>query len=893
MEKPKKILELEKWFGVLYYRLDNNNNVVYLSLISKNITNISLLEGFRELQTLYLSNNQISDISALKNLTQLRSLYLSDNQISDISVLENLLQLETLDLSDNQISNISALENLSQLHTLYLRRNLFFRFNETHFQRKRGNQILDISALKNLTQLQKLDLGGNQISDISALKNLAQLKNLSFEENQISDISVLKNLKQLWSIDLNENNIIEIPIDFFNSGFNFFYENSNGDIVKSIKYINLFGNPLVSPPKDLIWQGQYAIKAYYESLKKGSRPLNEAKLVLIGEPEAGKTSLLNFLLNKPFGETISTKGVNLEQWQIKEDETNYRINLWDFGGQEIQSSVHQFFLTEDTLYVVVLNARQDAQFADRYFEQIKSYAPNSPVIIVINRIDENPAAKIDENRIKDTYRDRNDEPILRSVHKISLLKGHKDGDFEFQKQLEALDTAIRAELMKLPTIHKIVPQSYFDVKEYLESKYFEHTPYISQETYKQICREKNLSADADDELLKYLDILGTVRYFDDLETRNLQILNPEWLTDGVYRILTHERTHSLKGVITEKDLEVILQPTEKGAFEYPKHHYIYLIEMLKRFNLGHLREDKTIFIPKAFAEDYPDSFRPNEFKSDAIHFFFKYETFIPSPIISGFIAKMFNFVKGSLYWEKGIVLEKAEMSETQIALVEQNTVANRIDIWVQGRHSREFFIEIRQVFRDFHQKRIGLVVDEMVVLDERQNSSVKYKVLIANKLKGKSDYTDEEGNDYNINKTLGLFETLKDTNNYTVNVFGGGNAYFGRDFEITIIQKQAYSLEENLVELKNSISETNKKLVEELITAIQAIQKTDSKEKAKTKFDQVKDAIKNLPKIMTEESIKESTKKLFGLALNNIGEMAKNFNAQDIVDFVAQHSLLL
>ena len=137
---------------------------------------------------------------------------------------------------------------------------------------------------------------------------------------------------------------------------------------------------------------------------------------------------MNYLMRKPFGKTTTTKGINLGKWGFQRNANYYRVNIWDFGGQEIQSTVHQFFLTQETLYVIVLNARQYAEFAERYFEQIKSFAPNCPIIAVINRIEENPSARIDENRLKGSYRSKTGIPLLKSVHKISLLESEKNKD---------------------------------------------------------------------------------------------------------------------------------------------------------------------------------------------------------------------------------------------------------------------------------------------------------------------------------------------------------------------------------------------------------------------------------------------------------------------------------
>jgi len=237
-------------------------------------------------------------------------------------------------------------------------------------------------------------------------------------------------------------------------------------------------------------------------------------MVIIGEPEAGKTTLMNYLLAKSFTETTTNQGIKIESWKIEDgEEIPYRINIWDFGGQEIQSTVHRFFLTQDTLYIVLLNARKDEK-PDRYLEQIRSYAPDSPVLIVINRMDEHYGS-VDEARLMTEYRTTSGEPMIRCIYKTSIRKVHEQNDPYFLPAVQALEAGIVRELLQLPNLRQPVPSNYMEVKSYLESRFFRDEPYITHERYEAICREKNLELASDDSLLSILDRLGTVRYFDD------------------------------------------------------------------------------------------------------------------------------------------------------------------------------------------------------------------------------------------------------------------------------------------------------------------------------------------------------------------------------------------
>jgi internalin A len=111
-------------------------------------------------------------------------------------------------------------------------------------------------------------------------------------------------------------------------------------------------------PKDIL--------DYYFRTSTSLHHLNEAKMVLVGFGAVGKTSLVNRLIYQVFEpNSKKTKGVQITQWPLRlNDSEDIKLHVWDFGGQEIMHSTHQFFLTERSLYLLVLNGRQGHEDAD-------------------------------------------------------------------------------------------------------------------------------------------------------------------------------------------------------------------------------------------------------------------------------------------------------------------------------------------------------------------------------------------------------------------------------------------------------------------------------------------------------------------------------------------------
>jgi GTPase SAR1 family protein len=123
-------------------------------------------------------------------------------------------------------------------------------------------------------------------------------------------------------------------------------------------------SPLTNPPNEIVKQGNAAILNYFDEQEaQGTDRLYEAKMLLIGEGGAGKTSLLRRLYQSgsPLpDENETTKGIDIYRHEFKLDNgRNFHLNVWDFGGQEIYHATHQFFLTKRSLYVLLDDTRKD------------------------------------------------------------------------------------------------------------------------------------------------------------------------------------------------------------------------------------------------------------------------------------------------------------------------------------------------------------------------------------------------------------------------------------------------------------------------------------------------------------------------------------------------------
>jgi small GTP-binding protein len=90
-----------------------------------------------------------------------------------------------------------------------------------------------------------------------------------------------------------------------------------------------------------------------------------AKVLLVGESGAGKTGLSKVLAGEKWHASDSTVGAWATQWKLpvsSEDGIEREIWLWDFGGQADQRLIHQLYMEDTALAVLVFDGQKEDLF---------------------------------------------------------------------------------------------------------------------------------------------------------------------------------------------------------------------------------------------------------------------------------------------------------------------------------------------------------------------------------------------------------------------------------------------------------------------------------------------------------------------------------------------------
>lgn len=414
-----------------------------------------------------------------------------------------------------------------------------------------------------------------------------------------------------------------------------------------------------------------------------SARLNESRIILLGEKGAGKTCLARRLkdLNAPMTtEDESTPGVDTSIWGHYDK--NINIHIWDFAGHTVTHAVHRFFLSSRCLYIIVYDGRSEERNRIIYWlDHIKNYGGDSKVLIVINKRDKH-CPNIPINSLKERY------PILDIV------------TFSIKNDIEKLDefrSFIVEYIGKNSSWSRVrIPIEYFKVKADLEIAFGQRlnetlTDCITKDQFIDIANKYKI--EDKDALLSNLNSLGITLWYKDMPQYNTLILNPEWISYGVYRIInwvSNRKEHSIK--IT--DFEYVFQ-NPVDSIRYPKDKHNFLFDLIKHYELAFESNDRhELIIPHLLSEDRPVSL-PLFGIDDSLMIRYKSEQPLPPNTISRFIVRHSNEIKNNIVWRLGVVLED---NKGNIALIRE--IDRSISVSVKGTNKREYISILRATLND-------------------------------------------------------------------------------------------------------------------------------------------------------------------------------------------------
>ncbi|MDR2970797.1 MAG: hypothetical protein LBU83_02535 [Bacteroidales bacterium] len=442
----------------------------------------------------------------------------------------------------------------------------------------------------------------------------------------------------------------------------------------------------LSVPQEIKMRGAKIVADYLEQMElTGSENLNEARIIILGEKGAGKTCLARRLRNpsapmaKP---NESTEGVDTTTWRIKGEDASSTVNahIWDFAGHVITHAAHRCFLSERCLYILVYDGRTERRNRIEYWlDHVRTYGGDAPVLILVNKFDKN-RPDIPENTLKRKY-----SFIVDFVH------------FSIDKDIEILEN-FRVKISKLIHDNPIwnsqkMPSNYYKVKNVLGKFFDDKIDYITKEQFYGKANENNVTdKEKQNHLLEALHSLGICLWYKEIEGFDMLVLNPDWITNGIYKVINWVHNNS-KHTIYFDDFERIFNDDEKKR--YPKDQFNFILELMKKYELAYSKEDSVITIPHLLKEDQPAKLPDFPIEESLMIKYVSEQSLPPNTVCRLIVRRHEEIRSDGEVWRYGVVLK---YEKNTIALVYEDD--RNIVITVKGGNKGEYISKLRETMNE-------------------------------------------------------------------------------------------------------------------------------------------------------------------------------------------------
>ena len=160
----------------------------------------------------------------------------------------------------------------------------------------------------------------------------------------------------------------------------------------------------------------------------------DIKVILVGEPGTGKTSLISVSVGEEFKElTNSTLLSNFVSKKFNKNGKNYILNIWDTAGQEKYHAVTKIFTknAQIVIFVYAINSKKTMEGLQTYwFKSIKDVLGEEPIFgLVGNKYDLFMSEEVKEEEAKE-FAQQNDMQF-----ELTSAKEDAEGFIKFLSQL--------------------------------------------------------------------------------------------------------------------------------------------------------------------------------------------------------------------------------------------------------------------------------------------------------------------------------------------------------------------------------------------------------------------------------------------------------------------------
>jgi Leucine-rich repeat (LRR) protein/GTPase SAR1 family protein len=536
------------------------------------------------LERLHLQCAQLTSLPAgIGRLAALKELYLIENQLTSLPAeIGKLAGLKELNLKGNQLAELPAeIGKLAALEALYLE----------------GNQLAELRPeIGKLAALKALYLQGNQLASLPPeIGQLAALEWLNLEGNQLTTLPPeIGQLAALEWLNLEGNRLTMLPPEIGR--------------LAALRMLDFRGNRL-PPAFQKAWKegGIASLAALLQAQREKTTLLFEAKLLVTGEGKVGKSWALAALRSEDPHTTVgdqTTYGVYCGELRLPHPNAGpngkvpasavIHLNTWDFGGQNVYRITHQFFFTQEAIYLLVWNPRSGAEQC-RVREWLRMIGlrtgGNAKVIVVASHSpkDKTPyLPKYDRDNLPSNLR-------AMIVDEIAI-------DSEKGNNITELRDMIAKHAAGLRFMGDPFPEKWQKARAAvaaLNPDKRKQVPHITYERFQVICQECGISDEEQMFTLAtvFMHNLGRTIYYgerhrasgSDALLANIMVLDSEWLSRAFVQVLEDKETNDNNGMLDHAWLDRIWRTHGRDdwlRFTWQEHPF--LIRLMHAFDMSYV-----------------------------------------------------------------------------------------------------------------------------------------------------------------------------------------------------------------------------------------------------------------------------------------------------------------
>lgn len=685
----------------------------------------------RRITHLDLSHNSLTRLPAqLVLLECVTQMILARNAIAELTPdWTRMRSLTMLDVSHNQVGALPAELGSCRLRHLLVSNNVLMALPAEMFH----------AHAPVCASLEVLDVSCNRIAGAlpGTLSNLRAAKTLNFGTNRITD--VFAGLAKLFGAGALEScNVAHNALESLPPALSQWKDR-----------ISIVDNPLSQFPHEITARGPTAVWDYLVDMLLGHQMNTRMKLMLVGQGNVGKSTLLKVLRDgkmdvkdkaKVFisgaGTRKQTEGIEVEDWA---PEPGLCFSTWDFAGQEVYYNTHQFFLSQRSLYLVVfsLALALDDNNILTWLNSLQVRAPGVPVLLVGTHADDKrctPAHLAEQSNALEAIIGKW-ERLYRKDIRIRIAKNTAAGLCFFPVGAGAarqrnsgvlpLREALLAVARVQPCLKERVPNTYLGLEETIKRKRAE-LPFANLETVRlwgviadelSLRRACRLLHDQG-VIVSFLDDADENGASDALPQRlsadgsnggsgggggggvstpssklsDLVILDPNWLTKFMTTVVgVNSAPRATRALVTPASLPLLWR-------DYSPALYPALCRLLERFEVW-VRLSSGDYLVPCLLDSQPErnSFdvgaRPLDRTVGRVYMI----PFCPHGFWSHLLLRVWSFCRVLEYWSSGAVLE-LELSTALVAIraapSESNPFQAQIQILARGLQSTRLITKI-------------------------------------------------------------------------------------------------------------------------------------------------------------------------------------------------------